>query len=321
MDIERSNYELRIEERKVFYSRADEPFEYRHYQVNFDGVIYLPQQVMVDRNNWLFDSWNIIKGQHEICRSSWSVGVQVRMTAKIGGIERSIDQYGANKITVKKNQTEPTNDDLEQAIKSAISDGMKKCSSWLGVGSHVYRGEVKAILPNRCKDKIARNREYNYFIQALGLDEGDHYHGLAVLPDSFRKFYEEKGWTGLFRSDVRTFRNQLSGPQKGAMTDSKKMTTGTWGNQYNGTKQLGSKPQKGTNFEEGKISTAKVRLLKEIASEIKPSVTDHEIVSWINSKLQLRITDLNAINNSDYQKIYQYLKDTKKSLKEKSKTA
>lgn len=313
-DIERRNedhgtevgtdeYLKETNQRKQFFQLADEPFDYRFYKVNYDGQVYVPQQVIVDRNNLLFDKWNIYKGPHEVCRSSWSVGVKVTMEVRILGTQRIIEQYGANKITIRTGQSEPSNDALEQSIKSAISDGMKKCSSWLGIASHVYRGDVKAISAGR-KNNTATNPEYKYFIEKLGLNEYDFEHGLAVLPDSFKDFYEAKNWEGVFNSDVIGLRNENRNQNNSSNNISKR--------RFNQS-QSHRKESKNENTEG--LSRRQIELIKEISSEIRPGISDKEIAANINGRLALNITCIEAIKPDDFNKVFNYLKQEKKKAK------
>lgn len=52
--------------------------------------------------------------------------------------------------------------------KSAITDGLKKCASRIGVASDLYKGLV-----------TAKNKK-------------------VILPDSYKEYYQEKNWKGLF---------------------------------------------------------------------------------------------------------------------------
>ncbi|WP_427340909.1 Rad52/Rad22 family DNA repair protein [Caloranaerobacter sp. DY30410] len=64
------------------------------------------------------------------------------------------------------------------ATKSAITDGMKKCASRIGVASDVYKGLIKAV------------------------------NGKVVLPEHYRKYYEEKGWPWPNTTQTQSTRNQ-----------------------------------------------------------------------------------------------------------------
>ena len=189
-------------QREMVLRLADAPAPYRYYTVNYDGFVHVAQQVMADRNNLIFDWWNIDVLETGVDPNTWTAWAMVKMTASLFGQTRSITQRGVNKVTIRKDSDRPTGEEKEQAIKSAISDGMKKCSSWYGVFSHVFRGDVVAVLPKRDDKKEATNEQYIKLINHFKLREKDVYYGIPILPDKFKDFYSKMGWEdGIFQAD------------------------------------------------------------------------------------------------------------------------
>lgn len=205
------SYKQQIMEKERWLKLADAPFPYRHYKVNDDGNIYISQQCIADRNALLFEQFQYEAEDARVNTDTWCVGVWVKVRAVINGKEHSVRQYGVHTISKLRGEAKPGGDALEQAIKSAVSDGMKKCSSWLGVAAHIYRGEVISIRANRDKDGQPQSRFYIQNLEKFGLSEYEYKYGIPVLPDSFKVFYEKMGWTdGIFYSDVFDFRDKHS---------------------------------------------------------------------------------------------------------------
>ncbi|MFT9848373.1 hypothetical protein [Aneurinibacillus sp. REN35] len=208
------SYKQQMMEKERWLKLADAPFPYHHYKVNYDGNIYIAQQCIADRNGLLFEQFHYEAEEAQVDTDTWSVGVWVTVQAVINGREHRVRQYGVHTASKLRGEAKPSGDAIGQAIKSAVSDGMKKCSSWLGVAAHIYRGEVIAIRANRDKDGQPQSKFYLQNIEKFRLSEYDHKYGIPVLPDSFRSFYEQMGWTdGIFYSDVFDF-NRKQAPRR-----------------------------------------------------------------------------------------------------------
>lgn len=190
-------------EKERWLKLADAPFPYCDYKVNYDGNIYIAQQCIADRNALLFDRFQYEAEEAQVNTDTWCVGVWVKVRAIINGKEHSVRQYGVHTISKLRGDVKPGGDAMEQAIKSAVSDGMKKCSSWLGIAAHIYRGEVISIRANRNKEGQPQSKFYLQSLEKFGLSEYEYKYGIPVLPDSFKSFYEKMDWTdGIFYSDV-----------------------------------------------------------------------------------------------------------------------
>ncbi|MED0672324.1 Rad52/Rad22 family DNA repair protein [Aneurinibacillus aneurinilyticus] len=197
-----------IMEKERWLKLADAPFPYHDYKVNYDGNIYIAQQCIADRNALLFDQFQYEAEEAQVNTDTWCVGVWVKVRAIINGKEHSVRQYGVHTISKLRGDVKPVGDAMEQAIKSAVSDGMKKCSSWLGIAAHIYRGEVISIRANRNKEGQSQSKFYLQNLEKFGLSEYEYKYGIPVLPDSFKSFYEKMDWTdGIFYSDVFGYRD------------------------------------------------------------------------------------------------------------------
>lgn len=180
------------------------PFEYNEYGVNYDGAAYVGQQSMVDRLNEVlgFENWELEPLEIKVNMDTHSVSVLAKLNVYDAAKDRWISrtQYGNDTMTILQGETEPRAQAIEDAKKSAVSDSLKKCASWLGCASDVFKGKVKAIKAKK-SDK-SENPLYIALVQKFGLNPYNFPQGLVILPESYRSYYEEKNWNGIFETDL-----------------------------------------------------------------------------------------------------------------------
>jgi hypothetical protein len=175
------------------------PFHYLDYKVNYEGHAYIGVQNIVNRLNDVLGmfNWTHKAVQVDIDQERHSVSVFGRLEIWDADNQRWIsrEQYGDDPMTIKKGESEPDAQAAENAKKSAMSDSLKKCAAWFGVGSDLFAGKVTVLRPNTTPYlKVATN---------YGLDTSYRFkYGIPVLPDSYRSYYSEMSWNGIFESDV-----------------------------------------------------------------------------------------------------------------------
>lgn len=276
-----ASYKQQMMEKERWMKLADAPFPYHYYKVNDDGNIYIAQQCIADRNGLLFEQFQYDTEEADINPDTWSVGVWVTVRAVINGKEHRVRQYGVHTASKLRGEAKPGGDAIGQAIKSAVSDGMKKCSSWLGIAAHIYRGEVTAIRANRDKDGQPQSKFYLQNIEKFGLSEYDYKYGIPVLPDSFRSFYEQMGWTdGIFYSDVFDF-NRKQSPRR---TDAKTRTEAEQSAQTEQQEAHGRNP--------GFINEMQANYLRSLIHDFNTNAQEADIVQAMIAYLVKRKVDV-----------------------------
>ncbi|MFC5449136.1 Rad52/Rad22 family DNA repair protein [Paenibacillus aestuarii] len=232
------------------------PFEYDEYGINYEGAVYVSQQSIADRlNNILgIENWELEPVEININMDTYSVCVLAKLSVYDASKDRWISrtQYGNDTMTILQGEQQPRAQAIEDAKKSAISDSLKKCASWLGCASDVFKGKVKCIKAH--KNDRSDNPLYMALIQNFGLNSFDYKYGLVILPDSYKAYYEEQGWNGIFESDLanafsfggskpnagQTSEQQAAGGQERDQQGSTNTNTNRGGNRSGNSKSNGN---------------------------------------------------------------------------------
>lgn len=176
------------------------PFSYEEYGVNYEGQVYISAQSVVERLNDVFGllNWEMEPISIEVNQEYYSVSVLGELRVYDADRDRWVSrrQYGNDTMTIKRDETTPTGQAFEDAKKSAITDSLKKCASWIGVASDVYSNRLYAI------SKRKSESAYQTALQHFNLRREEYENGVVVLPDSYREYYESKKWPGIFHSEV-----------------------------------------------------------------------------------------------------------------------
>lgn len=163
------------------YERLSAPFPYCAYEYDEDKErVYVSGQAVADRLNEVlgvgFWRYEPIEGSIEVEET----GRQNKYNEEIKAVTLLVNfQFYNSELKQWISFVDAGSQDLNKrmgkgdAIKSAITDGMKKCASRIGVASDVYKGKIKA------------------------------YKGRVILPENYRAYYEEKGWKGIFAGDLK----------------------------------------------------------------------------------------------------------------------
>lgn len=189
----------------------NEPFPYIAYGVNYEGQAYVSIQWVVDRLNEVVGPLNWRHEFFDVNESmdDFSVELLGRLSiwndARQEWMERA--NYGNDTMTILREAQTPTAQDRMDCKKSAVSDSLKKCASWFGVASDVFKGFIDVIKPK--KSDGSNNTLYHRLVAAHGIVDlyGAHKYGIPILPDSYRDHYKEKGWEGVFQSDIKALFN------------------------------------------------------------------------------------------------------------------
>jgi hypothetical protein len=174
------------------------PFRYEDYSINYEGQAYIGQQNIADRLNEVLGifNWELELKEINVNMETFSVSVLGCLKAYDEEGKRWITrtQYGNDVMKIHRDETQPKAQAIEDAKKSAISDALKKCASWIGVASDVYQGKISAI---RSSDS-----RYYPILRKYGLSNDQFKNGIPVLPDSYKEYYKQQDWFGIFESDL-----------------------------------------------------------------------------------------------------------------------
>ena len=155
---------------KTLFQELNKPFAYNDYSYNSnDSMVYVGGQVVAERLNevlgvgyWkyepIFESIKTVDtGKKD--RNGASI-ISLNLLIKFSIWNKEIQDWvtfidsGSQKMNPKMQESDAT--------KSAITDGMKKCASRIGVASDLYAGRIsadsngKVILPYSYKDYYMR---------------------------------------------------------------------------------------------------------------------------------------------------------------------
>lgn len=194
------------------FNELNQPFSYEEYKVNFDGHVTVGPQSVADRLNVVFGiydwSHDILdyKEDHEDYTVSVRGLLKVRDPNTGEWITRT--QFGDKKIVMSNDASKPKAQAFLDAKKAAVSDSLKKCAALYGVASDVYKGRIRAVkaLNGRNQNQTNYYELYLALAHYFNIDyrfESTFEHGIPILPDEYRAFYESKEWKGIFESDKR----------------------------------------------------------------------------------------------------------------------
>lgn len=176
------------------FDKLNAPFRYEDYEVNKDdGRVYVKGQAVTERLNevlgvgyWKYEpiteSIKVIdtgrKNKHNQPIKKMFLLVKFSFFNKETGEWINLVDAGSQDMNKMMEEGDAT--------KSAITDGLKKCASRIGVASDLYKGEFQITKDNK-----------------------------VLLPARYKKYYEEKGWKGLFVGDKPAGQPQRQGaPQQ-----------------------------------------------------------------------------------------------------------
>jgi hypothetical protein len=206
------------------------PFRYEDYSVNYEGQAYIGQQNIADRLNEVLGifNWELELKEINVNMETFSVSVLGCLRAYDEEGKRWITrtQYGNDTMTIKTGETEPRAQAIEDAKKSAISDALKKCASWIGVASDVYQGKIGVIRSN--------DTRYYPILRKYGLSNDQFKNGVPVLPDFYKEYYQKQDWFGIFESDLSG--NSSSGSEGNTGSTSGSESTDSQSGRNNGTR-------------------------------------------------------------------------------------
>lgn len=156
----------------TLFERLNAPFKYDDYEYDSYGKkVYVKGQAVAERLNEVLGVgyWKyrplpesiIVKDTGKKDKNGNKI-FAVKVLVEFSFYNKEIKEW----ITFVDAGSQDLNAQMWEgdATKSAITDGMKKCASRISVASDVYKGLIKAV------------------------------NGKVVLPEHYRKYYEEKGW-------------------------------------------------------------------------------------------------------------------------------
>ena len=192
---------------ETLFDQLNAPFPYSDYEYDKDNDrVYIKGQAVAERLNRILGvgywSYKPVEGTVKTVdtgRKNRQGEPIVTMTllVEFSFYNKELEQW----ITF----TDAGSQDLNKRMghgdgtKSAITDGMKKCASRIGVASDLYKGKIGVK-----KDPKA----------PMG--------GWVVLPVSYKEYYEEKGWLGRFENPEQGQNHDNSNRPEKMVTDKQK---------------------------------------------------------------------------------------------------
>lgn len=158
-----------IKDTPTLFERLNAPFPYSEYQYDsFGDRCYISGQSVTERLNEVLGVgfWKY-QGQHgteKIIQDANGKNPRIKMYVEFSLYNPELKEW-ITFIDVGSEQVKPGMNEGD-ATKSAITDGMKKCASRIGVASDLYKGLITW-------DKQTQR---------------------IVVPDSYYDYYLEKGW-------------------------------------------------------------------------------------------------------------------------------
>lgn len=177
----------------------NQPFPYEAYKLNYKKKVYIGVNWIVERLNEVLGAENWHHEFFDVNENMLDFSIEVLGKLSIYVEDRqewiSRNQYGNDTMTIESGETMPKPQARMDCKKSAVSDSLKKTAALFGAAADVYKNLI-IVVPDTwsvCQDII---REYN-------LDKYVYDKGVPILPDSYKEYYEEQNWKGIFYSDLQ----------------------------------------------------------------------------------------------------------------------
>jgi len=186
------------------FERLNAPFPYCEYQYDsFGDRCYISGQAITERLNEVFGVgyWRYegLYGTEKIIQDLNGKNPRVKIYIQFSFYNMELQEW-ITFIDTSSEQVKPGMNEGD-ATKSAITDGMKKCASRIGVASDLYKGKVT----------------------------WDKQRNAIVVPDHYEKYYLERGWSSKPSSSPPAPSSHSS--KKSGLTDKLKNKTSVIQNQ------------------------------------------------------------------------------------------
>ncbi|CAM4344005.1 hypothetical protein FHS16_002515 [Paenibacillus endophyticus] len=186
------------------FQRLNAPFPYAEYQYDsFGDRCYISGQAITERLNEVFGVgyWRYegLYGTEKIVQEPSGKNTRVKIYVQFSFYNAELKEW-ITLIDAGSEQVKPGMNEGD-ATKSAITDGMKKCASRIGVASDLYKGIIT----------WDRQR------QAIN------------VPDHYQHYYQDKGWIEPIPPSTSTTNNRTT--KKTYLTDKLKSKGTTTQNQ------------------------------------------------------------------------------------------
>ncbi|MEF2247956.1 Rad52/Rad22 family DNA repair protein [Paenibacillus sp. IITD108] len=186
------------------------PFKYDEYKVNYEGYVAVGPQSVADRLNEVFTIFNwshdILEFQEDYNEFTVSVRGLLKIRDPHSGEWVTRTQFGDKKIVMASTAERPKAQAFLDAKKAAVSDSLKKCAALFGVASDVYKGRIKSVKSGRTKGIGEYSELYlalAHFFQLNYQYDSRFEHGITILPEDYRGYYEKHNMTGIFENDKK----------------------------------------------------------------------------------------------------------------------
>jgi hypothetical protein len=156
-------------ERKTLFERLNAPFPYSEYHYDsFGDRCYISGQSVTQRLNealgvgyWKYQG---LFGTEKIVQDQNGKNPRVKIYVEFSFFNAELSEWIVF-VDVGSEQIKPGMNEGD-ATKSAITDGMKKCASRIGVASDLYKGLIRWDKQNQT----------------------------MAIPDHYHEYYEQMGW-------------------------------------------------------------------------------------------------------------------------------
>jgi hypothetical protein len=185
------------------FDQLNAPFPFDAYAANYQGYASVNPQSTSDRLNEVFTpmGWRLEAIESQVDMKLFSVSILAMISIRDEkGEWIGKTQFGDATMVIEKNTEIPKSQAVMDAKKKAMSDAMKKCASLLGVASDVYQSRIRVV-------KAKGDNRYFPLLQKLNLHSARFPNGVCILPDDYKAYYEEKGWSGVFESDLASLKD------------------------------------------------------------------------------------------------------------------
>ncbi|RJG15200.1 Rad52/Rad22 family DNA repair protein [Paenibacillus thiaminolyticus] len=194
------------------FQALNAPYPYECYSSSYKGFASVTPQATSNRLNEVLgpDGWNFNVLEKEVDLNEFCVSIFGQISIRDNQNEWIVKQnFGDALMVVQEGKSEPSTQARLDAYKKATSDCMKKCASMLGVSADVYQGLIRVVsYRNQNATYTALVKKFNLEVDCSPFKEG-----ICILPDSYKEYYQNKGWFGIFEEDYYSVKKEMMNGQ------------------------------------------------------------------------------------------------------------
>lgn len=170
------------------FEKLNAPFRYEDYKIDNNDLVYVSGQAVAERLNEVLGVgyWKYSPVEDSIQLIDRNNKQEKYLLVKFSFYNEDLKEWiefidaGTQELNKRMGHGDST--------KSAITDGMKKCASRIGVASDVYKGLLKS-----------NNKT-------------------VILPEKYKAYYQEQGWEGVFEKSNKPVAPVITKPVEPVIT-------------------------------------------------------------------------------------------------------